>query len=203
MKNVEQIEYHTSCPACGAINNGSKFCEYCGSSMIKTKTISSLDNNAEADLYESEDMNLPMITGKSVNNDLFMTIFCLIFGGVFFIVPTFLCIIFATVGILEIWLIPFFSIFWIVGLGTLIPLIVKKVNKAKCKNGPSLKGVVRGYEPGLVMVNNRPVLNVKLKVYVDGQYKLLKLSTGSPSKKYPLGKELTLRYYNKYYMIEE
>jgi len=203
MKNVEQIEYYSSCPSCGAINNGSKFCEYCGATMVKAKSVSNYGREDIEEEYLQEDANLPIIRGKKASRDPFLLFFCPIFGGTFLLVPTIILIVFSSVGIMEPWLIAMLSLFWLIGICGIAPLFVNLISRAKCKNGEIVKGTVRGYDHSMYMINNRPALNVRLRIYEDGKYKILILGTGQTSRQYALGRELTLKRHNKYYMVVE
>lgn len=203
MAKIEKIEYYETCPNCGAANSGQETCLYCGTLLIKRRIFEETDSESLEERFKQEDSYLPVIHGKSGKVDTFLKIFCPIFGGVFLLVPTFLCIMFSSLGMMEAWVLGMFSIFWIVGAGSLLPLIISISNSKKCKNGTVITGMVRGYENGLYSINDSPVKIVLLKITQDGQDKILKLNTGKTSKSYALGAILRIRNYQNIYRIEQ
>lgn len=208
MSIVEKYEYYSACPQCGAANVGSEKCDYCGASLIKSK----INTNSNITVHErdeqeeknyQEDINYPEVKGKIFEKDEFLFIFCPLFGGIFLLVPTIIFFAFSSVGILEPWVILMLALFWIIGAAGLYPLINYFYSKNKCRNGREITGIVRGYQESMLIVNGRPVLNVRLLVDQQTEPKILVLSTGNTRKQYPLGKVLKLRGYNNKFIIDE
>lgn len=214
MAIISSVEYYSSCPSCGATNNGKKKCEYCGNSLIKKTTQKSTDydlyagNGFGSDFYsnqyqgiDSEFSSYPIIKGKNCGVDPFMILFSLIFGGCFTFVPLIICITFIATGIMEPWVILMLSVFWIIGIGSFVPLIIKTDARAKCKKGKVVTGVVKGYENSLVSINNRPVQNVCVLIDEFTDPKILVVSTGVTNRPYPLETTIQLKNYKDYYLI--
>lgn len=200
---INSLEYYSSCPSCGAVNTGKKFCEYCGASMVKKAT--QMVNEPSMTIENSflmEDVNLPLVKGKNCGKNLFMVLFCSIFGGMFFMVPTIICITFIATGIMQPWIIGMLSLFWVIGIGALTPMILSIKNRSKCKNGKHITGIVRGYEDSMVMVNNRPVQNMRIRID-DENPRIVLLSTGVSYCRYPVGGTVRLINYENYYMFED
>ena len=159
---MESYEYYSACPQCGAANIGHEKCDYCGASLIKKRVNTKLSNydefESEDDKNLREDIDYPVINAKLFGNDSFLVIFCSLFGGGFLLIPTVLCISFVSTGIMEMWAYAMFLIFWLIGIGALIPLINHIIKKSKCNKGTEIEGIVRGYEKSMVMVNGSPTL---------------------------------------------
>lgn len=205
MKVTDSIEYYASCPQCGAPNTGNMArCEYCDALLIK-KTIRETENGYSNMEYQfsEDDMILPEVKGHFCGKNTFLVLFTLFFGGMFLLVPTIICITFVSTGIMEPWLIAFFALFWLIGIGSFVPLIVGTVRKTKCKNGEIITAEVRGYEDSMIMINNRPEQMIRLKIYEHGTYKMLILNTGETKRKYPIGFNIRLRHYKNNYMFEQ
>lgn len=202
---TESIEYYAACPQCGAANVGKGKCDYCGASLIKSRTTTSSDFNysrqEEEEKNLQEDMNYPEIEGKIYEIDEFLLIFCPIFGGMFILVPTIICIAFSSAGIMEIWVLAMLAMFWMIGIGAFVPLINSFVKRSKCKNGREISGVVRGYERTMVEVNGRPVLKIRILIDERTDPKILLLNTGGTSRKYALGKVIKLKGYDNNFII--
>lgn len=196
---VENIEYYSACPACGAAGKGKSFCEYCGTSLIKARTITEETKESIDERNLTEDAGLPVIEGKRAGKNAFLWIFCSIFGGTFLLVPSFICLVFLTMGMMEPWLILFFTLFWIIGIGALIPLIGNIYANIKCRDGCEVYGTVRGYENGNYTINGRPVQNMRVRIQTPEGTKLLILGTGETNRKYAPGQNLVMKNYKKYY----
>lgn len=204
MSFAESVEYYPECPSCGAKNTGGSLCEYCGASMIKKKI--KFGNSGQSDIEEEnerEDMSLPHINGKSGHLDPFIILFCSIFGGGFIIVPLILSIAFLSSGILEIWVAFMLIVFFLVGVGSLIPLVLNLYNGAQCKKGDILTGVVRGYSRTGTMINGDYVLKIKLCVTKNGNPTIVSFSTGKTVRTYPIGETVKIRNYKDYYIIDK
>lgn len=200
MNTVETLEYHESCPGCGASNDGTGVCPYCGSSMIKSRRISKSTQNP-ADAVYAEDMGLAVVKAKSGEVNSFLKIFCPLFGGIFIAVPTILFFAFLSFGLMEFWLVGFFSLFWIIGFGSLVPLIASISRNRKCKSGKRLRGIVRGYSNSNISINGAPALNIRIRVE-DAQPFLVQFNTGETSQEYPIGAHLFLRMSEDCVLIE-
>lgn len=206
MSGYQTIEYYQTCPSCGANNNGKEFCEYCGSSLVKSTTRTEYESPVKAQEYanEAEDAMLPIIEGKYCGIDSFLLLFCPIFGGGFILIPTILCIAFVSSGIMEGWAYAMFGLFWMIGIGAMIPLFVSISRSAKCKKGERITGIVRGYEEDhSVLINGRPRLCVRILVEHNGTPSILVLSTGGTNRRYALGQQVTLRNYDDKYVFEK
>lgn len=205
MSGVESIEYYSACPQCGAANVGLEKCDYCGASLIKSrvKTNNAYDKSAEEDKNFKEDMDYPEIKGKIYEKDEFLLIFCPIFGGVFVLVPTIIMIAFISTGIMEGWLFAMFALFYVIGIGALIPLFSYFIKRGKCKRGKEITGIVRGYEEQMILVNGKPVLSVRILIDEKTDPKILVLNTGNTRRIYPLGKVITLKGYENNFVIVE
>lgn len=204
MKVTKTIEYYPSCPSCGAANTGAMDrCEYCGALLIKRTVQESMGIQSDAEMENyMEDSSLPVIHGKYCGKNGFMTVFCLIFGGMFVLVPFIVGAAFLTVGVMEPFVFAILIPFMILGVCSLSPIVVSKVNRTKCENGKIVTGIVRGYEDSMVMVNNRPVQCIRLKIDDFVEPKLLIVSTGETRRMYPIGATIRLRNYGNYYMFE-
>jgi len=202
---MESIEYYSACPQCGAANVGNEKCDYCGASLIKIKTTHKEmpGKTDEEEAYYQEDSRYPEIKGRLLEKDEFLFFFCPLFGGIFLLVPTIILVAFSQVGILELWVVAMLSVFWLVGIGGIMPLILYFVRKAKCRNGKEITGIVRGYEKTMIVVNGSPVLAVRVLIDQWTSPKILILNTGSSRRGYPLGKEIRLKVYKNNFMIVE
>lgn len=200
---VVNIEYHSVCPACGAAGGGREICEYCGANLIKNRSEESFGEGSLEERNAMEDLGLPIEHGKSCETDKFMLMFCLIFGGMFVTVPTILCVVFISVGIFFWPMIFFFGIFWVIGFGALMPIILPAVNRKKCKQGPVVTGELRGYEESMVMMNGRPILNMRIRMWDSARNsdKIVLLSSGETVRRYPAGAQMSFRNSGKYYML--
>lgn len=207
MSTIESYEYYSACPQCGAANVGNEKCDYCGASLIKSKTnanVTILSNRDEREQINlEEDAYYPEIKGKLFEKDEFLFIFCPIFGGIFLLVPTVILIVFSSTGIMEPWVFAMLALFWIVGIGGIYPIINYFITKAKCKNGREVRGIVRGYQESMVLINGRPALSIRLLVDQYTDPKILVLSTGTTTREHPIGKELKLRGYKNKFVIEQ
>lgn len=204
---MESYEYYSACPQCGAANVGHEKCDYCGTSLIKKKINKTLSNSdefeSEDDKNYREDMDYPVINAKLFGNDSFLVVFCSIFGGAFLLIPTVLCISFVSTGIMEMWAYAMFAIFWLVGIGALIPLINHIIKKAKCNKGTEITGIVRGYEKSMVMVNGSPTLRMRVRIDEATEPKIIVFNTGGTRRVYPVGKTIKLKGYDNNFIIVE
>lgn len=200
MSTIETLEYYESCPGCGASNDGSGVCPYCGSSMIKSRKISKPARSIE-DTFREEDRGLPVVKGKSGEINSFMKFFCPLFGGIFITVPTALFFAFAGAGLMEFWLIGFFSIFWLIGFGSLVPFIANIARNMKCKRGKRVMGTVRSYENSTITVNGSPALILRIRVDDTNPY-IVQINTGESTREYSVGSRLVLRVNDDCYLIE-
>ena len=204
---MESYEYYSACPQCGAANIGHEKCDYCGTSLIKKRVNTKLSNydefESEDDKNLREDIDYPVINAKLFGNDSFLVIFCSLCGGGFLLIPTVLCISFVSTGIMEMWAYAMFLIFWLIGIGALIPLINHIIKKSKCNKGTEIEGIVRGYEKSMVMVNGSPTLRMRILIDKETEPKILVLNTGSTRRVYPIGKTIKLKGYNKNFIIVE
>lgn len=207
MATIENIEYYVECPSCGAHKEDADFCQYCGTSLIKSRTVTSADSERLTDVFFREDHGLKRVEGKTSDFPKELKLFCALFGGLFLFVPTFLCFVFMAVGIFEIWLLLFFGIFWVIGAASFIPWIRANKARSNTAHGTVLVGIVRGYENSNISVNDRPVQKVMLRLSCpdDPSYQpiILHLNTGSTNCKWPLGEKLVLRNWQDYYQIIE
>lgn len=206
MSIYESVEYHPYCPSCGAANVGNDVCDYCGASLIKSKTNreETKDEMEEQERINAlEDYKYEEIKGKLREKDDFLLLFCPIFGGAFVIVPTIVCIAFMGTGILEFWLIPFFSLFWLIGIGALVPLFKQLTEGHKCKTGDLVTGTLRGYEDSMTVVNGRPQLNMRILLNDAYDPKILVLKTPFTVKKYPVGAQIRLKRYKDSYIFDK
>lgn len=204
MAITKSVEYYTECPSCGATNTGNEVCEYCGASLIKSKsTIESEGPDTIEDEYFRGDAGLKQIYGKSANLDPFTVIFCSIFGGCFIVVPFIIGFTFISTGIAETWAFAMLGMFVLIGVGSFSPIVIKIVNKSKVKNGEEISGTVRGYSNSLSSINNAPVLNVHIKIYADGEEKIVILNTGVTERRYPVGSTIYLKRNGKIFLIED
>ncbi|MDY5639745.1 MAG: hypothetical protein SPF36_01425 [Lachnospiraceae bacterium] len=204
---MESYEYYSACPQCGAANIGHEKCDYCGASLIKKRVNTKLSNydafESEDDRNLREDIDYPVINAKLFGNDSFLVIFCSLFGSGFLLIPTVLCISFVSTGIMEMWAYAMFLIFWLIGIGALIPLINHIIKKSKCNKGTEIEGIVRGYEKSMVMVNGSPTLRMRILIDKETEPKILVLNTGSTRRVYPIGKTIKLKGYNNNFIIVE
>lgn len=204
---MESYEYYSACPQCGAANIGHEKCDYCGASLIRKRVNTKLSNydafESEDDRNLREDIDYPVINAKLFGNDSFLVIFCSLFGGGFLLIPTVLCISFVSTGIMEMWAYAMFLIFWLIGIGALIPLINHIIKKSKCNKGTEIEGIVRGYEKSMVMVNGSPTLRMRILIDKETEPKILVLNTGSTRRVYPIGKTIKLKGYNNNFIIVE
>ena len=204
---MESYEYYSACPQCGAANIGHEKCDYCGASLIKKRVNTKLSNydefESEDDKNLREDIDYPVINAKLFGNDSFLVIFCSLFGGGFLLIPTVLFISFVSTGIMEMWAYAMFLIFWLIGIGALIPLINHIIKKSKCNKGTEIEGIVRGYEKSMVMVNGSPTLRMRILIDKETEPKILVLNTGSTRRVYPIGKTIKLKGYNNNFIIVE
>ena len=204
---MESYEYYSACPQCGAANIGHEKCDYCGASLIKKRVNTKLSNydafESEDDKNLREDIDYPVINAKLFGNDSFLVIFCSLFGGGLLHIPTVLCISFVSTGIMEMWAYAMFLIFWLIGIGALIPLINHIIKKSKCNKGTEIEGIVRGYEKSMVMVNGSPTLRMRILIDKETEPKILVLNTGSTRRVYPIGKTIKLKGYNNNFIIVE
>lgn len=200
MSTVEKIEYYSTCPSCGAPSDPSGTCPYCGSSLVKNRVVTELDASEE-DAILQEDMSLPIVKGKCGKVDSFFKIFCPLFGGIFVLVPTILCVAFSVVRFLNAFMFLFCLPFFAIGLGALIPLFVAMSNEKKCLEGQRLVGIVRGYENSSVSVNGSPVKIIRVRVD-EGGSRLIVFSTGNAQRTYPIGSKIVLRNSGEHYLIE-
>ena len=204
---MESYEYYSACPQCGAANIGHEKCDYCGASLIKKRVNTKLSNydefESEDDKNLREDIDYPVINAKLFGNDSFLVIFCSLSGGGFLLIPTVLCISFVSTGIMEMWAYAMFLIFWLIGIGALIPLINHIIKKSKCNKGTEIEGIVRGYEKSMVMVNGSPTLRMRILIDKETEPKILVLNTGSTRRVYPIGKTIKLKGYNNNFIIVE
>lgn len=204
---MESYEYYSACPQCGAANIGHEKCDYCGASLIKKRVNTKLSNydefESEDDKNLREDIDYPVINAKLFGNDRFLVIFCSLFGVGFLLIPTVLCISFVSTGIMEMWAYAMFLIFWLIGIGALIPLINHIIKKSKCNKGTEIEGIVRGYEKSMVMVNGSPTLRMRILIDKETEPKILVLNTGSTRRVYPIGKTIKLKGYNNNFIIVE
>ena len=204
---MESYEYYSACPQCGAANIGHEKCDYCGASLIKKRVNTKLSNydefESEDDKNLREDIDYPVINAKLFGNDSFLVIFCSLFGVRFLLIPTVLCISFVSTGIMEMWAYAMFLIFWLIGIGALIPLINHIIKKSKCNKGTEIEGIVRGYEKSMVMVNGSPTLRMRILIDKETEPKILVLNTGSTRRVYPIGKTIKLKGYNNNFIIVE
>lgn len=205
MKVVNTIEYYAACPQCGAANAGNVAnCEYCGSLLIKRSVQETVEGNYDLESqYAQEDAYLPEIDGHFCGKDTFLVLFCSLFGGIFLLVPTTLFLAFLGAGIMEVWLVFFFLIFWVIGGTSFAIMFVRLGRKMKCKNGEIIQGEVRRYENSIVRINNVPAQNIYIKVYMEGAYKILVLNTGETRRRYIPGTKVRLRRYKNCYMFEQ
>ena len=206
MSSYQTVEYYQACPSCGAVNTGKDRCEYCGSSLIKSTVHKEIPSNVSEQEYanELEDAALPIIHGKNSGKNVFLVLFCSVFGGVFFFVSTILFVSFVSSGNMGTWLYFFFAAFWMIGIGALIPLFLYLIRRSKCKHGTEMTGIVRGYEENpALLINGRPVLRVKILVNQESNPSILVLSTGDGIRRYAIGQRLQIRNYNDNYRIME
>lgn len=202
MSIIESIEYYSACPQCGAANIGKEKCEYCGTYLVKSKTNRTVDEKtSEEDKNYQEDIQYPEIKGKIYEKDDFLMLFCPLFGGMFIVLPIVISIIFISVGIMEPWLYAMFALFWLIGIGGLSPLVISIVQRAKCKNGDEITGIVRGYENSIVIVNGSPVLKMRVLINEYTNPTILVLGTGTTKRLFPVGKVIKLKGYNNKYII--
>lgn len=197
------VEYYSTCPSCAAANQGGDTCLYCGTSLIK-KVTSGYGNSDLMDReleYEDEDANLPHVKGKACTSDSFLTVFSLVFGGMFLAIPTVIFSTFVASGIFQPIMIGFFGIFWAVGIGSFIPLIMNIKNRMKVKNGRIISGIVRGYDRSSVSINDRPVLIMKVLIEEYPENKILLLNTGNTMRTHSLGATVRLRNVDNIYEI--
>lgn len=202
---VSSVEYYSKCPSCGAASGNKEVCDYCGSSLIKKRVYESegIINSLE-EQYKIEDEKVPVFRGKGCNRDLFLVLFTGIFSGCFILVPTIIIIAFSNVGMLDSFLIPIMSIFYVIGIVAMIPLILSTVRRIKCKKSPELNGIVRGYSDNkLVMVNGSPAKMVRILVELPSGPKIAEISTGNSDKPYSIGKMVKIRNYKNYFYIDE
>lgn len=191
MRTVETIEYYEECPACGASNDGSGVCSYCGSSLMKSRTVQQIDQPLE-DVLSEEDRNLPLVKGKCATVNTFLKLFCPLFGGIFLVVPTFISGVFFASGMMALWLIPFFSLFWIIGVGGFAPLVRAFRRNKRCKNGAQMVALVRGYSNSSTSTNGTPTKNICLRIEQGGPY-LVEFNTGETKRLYPVGSRVLVR----------
>ena len=200
MGYIEKTEYYTECPHCGAPRGASgDVCEFCGSSLIKGKEIVDTSGGDPYDVYLAQDAGLPVVTGKLCGTK--GNGFWVIFGGMFFLLPTVMFIAFLNSGMTEAWIVLFFLPFWAVGIGTLSIPIRSAFYKKKCEGECELHGTVRGYESGDVLINDRPVQNLRVRVSRNGREELLLLKTGQTSRTHAVGSSITLKNYKDRYLI--
>ena len=203
MGRMENIEYYSNCPSCGAPRGRKDVCDYCGASLIKKMSFEGSVYDSLEEQFEDEDVNLPIINGKSCNKDSFSSMFMLIFGAAFLAFPLFIGIALVSSGQADIGNVLFLLLFCAVGIGCIIPGIKASINRSKCRKGIPLKGEIRGYENGTYMVNGHPVQTVKILVYPNSIPKIVKIKTSNSIRPYPVGSEVTIRNYADYYLIEE
>ena len=199
MSTVKTVEYFNTCPSCGAANDGSEICAYCGGTLVNRRIIEEVAEPLQA-TFRREDMHLPVIKGKNGSVSGFMKVFCGLFGGIFLGVSTVLFCTFAGVGFLEWWLIPFFGLFWTIGLGAFIPLIRASAANKRCESNPTIRGQVRGYANSSVSINGSPAKNIRLRIE-DGSPRIVELNTMETSEPYPIGSFVNLRTDGTYYLM--
>lgn len=201
----ESIEYYSACPQCGAANKGNGVCEYCGGSLIKRRINEKTEfpgaSEEEANLME--DYNLSEVNGKLRERDMFLLIFCLVFGGSFTLVPVIIGVAFTSAGIMEGWVILMLAVFLLVGICSFIPLIRSAVHAAKCKMGEPVSGIVRGYENSLSSINGQPVLNIRLLVDKDTNPYILVMGTGKTKRQFKPGTVIYLKRYKNSYIYDK
>ncbi|MDO4183295.1 MAG: hypothetical protein Q4E12_06805 [Coriobacteriia bacterium] len=202
MGRVETIEYYDRCPSCGAAADGDGICDYCGASLVRRRTTTETNESFE-DMALREDRGLPVEKAKVAGMSGSMKFFLLLFGGIWFLTPTVLVVLFSLTGIMKPWLFAFFGIFWAVGLGCMVPLVVSVVRQRACRNGQQVTASLRGYEDGIYMINERPVQVMRLRVETEAGPKLVLLNTGATNRRYAPGMELHLRTANGRYIIQE
>lgn len=203
MSVTEVFEYYAECPACGASNRGNSVCDYCGASMIKSRT-KSTDGTGVSDIEENnerDDSILPHIKAKSGNVDTFLLLFCSIFGGGFILVPLIVMIAFISTGILEPWVLGMLLLFFIIGFSSLIPLVINIRNVMKTKKGDIISGTVRGYAKTATYINGECVLRIKVLIDRDTEPKIVIFNTGETTRMYPINTEIKLRRYENYFSI--
>ncbi len=203
MDNLSSIEYYSACPSCGATSGNKGVCEYCGASLIKKKTFRDNTANSLEEQFRIEDQFTPVFKGKSCNANPFLTIFCVIFGGCFLFVPIILLIVFISTGIMTAWIIPMLLLFMGIGAVSFVPLILSTVHRSKCKSAPVVQGIVRGYEDGSIIINGRPVQNVKILVNLPSGPKIALINLSESSRPYVVGSTIGIRNYQRYFVIED
>mgnify|MGYP003290064058 CR=1 FL=1 len=205
------------CPNCGAPSIGSPFCPHCGSSMNTngnstdkggTDSFTSLDTSNRYDVFAEEDSawkSLPTVKCHNVGSSKFVIFFCLIFGLCFSWVPFFIFFLYqsdssslplADALVLGI-------SFGVVGFSAIVILLVHFYYKYKSNSGENVYGVLRSYAPSNTYYNGIPLLNMFIEANVDGQNVLLILNSGKTLITMPIGSNITLIHYKKYYKIIE
>lgn len=210
MSKDQIIYYYDKCPTCGKDVND-KVCPYCGASLIKSvQNVDLSDYNGDFDAFETElntvDSTLPVVTATCGRPSLFN----IIFGGTFFgagaiILIAFLYIIVRDPGArkLAFIIIPFLSIFIIIGLVPLIKEIKRAIRTNKVNlYGNFITGEVRGYQRGNVIVNGVPEVSVRVLIH-DPDKKIVVIDTHSTKRKYEIHQSITLKSLGGEYLLCE
>lgn len=199
MSTVQTTQYHSICPSCGAAHDGSGVCAYCGASMVASQQVTQVNETPEQTMMR-EDAGLPLVKGKSGQISGFMKVFCILFGGIFLFVPTFLILCFAAVGLFDPLFLASFAVFPIVGIGALTPVVRASAIKKRCMAGRRLNAVVRYYVDGDYLVNDKPVQILRLRTE-EPQPRIIELNMGESKQSYAPGMRLTLANDEDYFVI--
>lgn len=192
-------KYYESCPNCGGHSeNDNPFCSFCGASLIRSEKI---EFNKREDLF-ADDTPVDIVS-NAIPSASFLPIFFMGFGAFFAVFPLSVGIIISIatgdlIGLL------FVMIFLLIGLGFFIPGVIL-FNKGRkiTKLGKTYDATVLGYSESMVMMNNRPILNIKVRAYMDGIGKCVQLNTNSTDAKWAIGSTIKIIGYGNSFLIKK
>ena len=94
-------------------------------------------------------------------------------------------------------------LFFIIGFGSLVPLVINIRSVMKTKKGDIISGTVRGYAKTATYINGECVLRIKVLIDRDTEPKIVIFNTGETTRMYPINTEIKLRRYENYFSIVE
>lgn len=128
--------------------------------------------------------------------------------GLFWTIITILCTIpiFTTGTDINIFFVLMIILFWIIGIFLIVRGIKKIItNKNTEKYGEDCYGVVKSIYPNGTRINNNPMYNVEVAVYIPSKQTMVSITEeiGMNPGKYPLESIVKVKYYNNDINIKE